>query len=71
VVKAVVRSWDSGEGWGILASAKTPGGCWAHYSVIEMRGYKTLEVGQVVDVEWKTPGQDGFDFCATRISLRA
>lgn len=67
---AVVRTWDPGEGWGILDSPETPGGCWAHYSSIEMSGYKSLEPGQSVLLEWESPGQDGYPFRATRILLR-
>ncbi|WP_203819652.1 hypothetical protein [Paractinoplanes ferrugineus] len=26
----VVRSWIPSEGWGVLDSSATPGGCWAH-----------------------------------------
>ena len=71
MVDASVRTWDAVEGWGVLDSPETPGGCWGHYSVIEMDGYKTLEQGQRVSLDWESPGQDGFDFRATKISLRA
>ena len=67
MTNATVRSWDAGEGWGVLDSAETPGGCWAHYSVIDMDGYKTLDAGQQVGLQWESPGQDGFEFRATRI----
>ena len=37
------------------------------YSHIEMDGYKRLENGQVVQLQWEAPGQDGFDFRAVRV----
>jgi len=67
MVSAVVRVWHVDDGWGVLDSAETPGGCWAHFSHIEMDGYKSLETAQVVQLEWEAPGQDGFDFRAVQI----
>ena len=67
MVSAVVRVWHAENGWGVLDSPDTPGGCWAHYSHIEMDGYKRLENGQVVQLQWEAPGQDGFDFRAVRV----
>ncbi len=75
MVRAVVREWDDELGCGVLDSAETPGGCWAHYSAIEtplirreggteVSEYKTLAVGESVELEWETPAQDGFDYRA-------
>jgi hypothetical protein len=47
----------------------------AHYSAIEtplirreggtkVSDYKTVAVGESVELEWETPGQDGFDYRA-------
>ena len=27
-----VRVWHRDEGWGVIDSPETPGGCWAHFS---------------------------------------
>ncbi|MFF8292476.1 cold shock domain-containing protein [Streptomyces sp. NPDC016309] len=73
MVKATVREWREEEGWGVLDCAETPGGCFGHYSVIRMDGFRTLMPGQVVDLEWEAPGftQDGCDFRALSIVPRS
>ena len=82
MVEAVVREWHNDLGWGVLESAETPGGCWAHFSVIEAPlirrlegggeayGYKTLSAGEVVDLEWEPAGQDGFAYTAEAVRRR-
>jgi cold shock protein len=81
MVRAVVREWHEGLGWGVIDSAETPGGCWAHFSTIETprvasRGgmdvdeYKTLSPRDPVELVWETPGQDGYDFRAVTVRLR-
>ncbi|WP_329248878.1 cold shock domain-containing protein [Actinoallomurus sp. NBC_01490] len=67
---ALVREWRSEEGWGVLDSAETPGGCWAHFSNIAASGYRELNAGQRVHLEWESPGQDGYDFRAIRVVPR-
>ncbi|WP_374982724.1 cold-shock protein [Streptomyces fradiae] len=73
MVTATVREWRDTEGWGVVDSPETPGGCWCHYSAIEMTGFRTLEPGQRVELEWQAPGfqQDGYDYRALRIVPRA
>ena len=65
--RAVVRLWRADDGWGVLDSAATPGGCLAHFSVVEMPGYRTLENGQSVLVDWEAADTDGFAYRATRV----
>jgi CspA family cold shock protein len=62
----VVRSWHDDDGWGIIDSAQTPGGCWAHYSAVAIQGYRKLSPGQRVKLEWEAANQDGFAFRATK-----
>ncbi|GAA1541954.1 hypothetical protein GCM10009827_071810 [Dactylosporangium maewongense] len=64
---ATTREWRIDEGWGVLDSPDTPGGCWAHFSAIDMPGFRALERGQVVRLDWESPGQDGFDYRAVRV----
>ncbi|SFG92454.1 cold-shock protein [Streptomyces mirabilis] len=64
---ATVREWDDEEGWGVLDSDETPGGCWAHFSVIEMPGFRFLTPGRKVIMEWEEGEQDGYQYRATRI----
>jgi CspA family cold shock protein len=70
MVTATVREWHEEEGWGVLDS---PGGCWGHFSNIEMDGYRTLSAGQEVDLEWEAPGfkQDGYPYRAVNIVPRS
>ncbi|MEV0978197.1 cold shock domain-containing protein [Streptomyces sp. NPDC049915] len=67
MTEAIVRVWHEEEGWGILDSKETPGGCWTHFSVIEMPGFRSLEGGQKVTLEWESGEQDGFQFRAIRV----
>ncbi|MFF7232620.1 hypothetical protein [Streptomyces sioyaensis] len=30
----IVREWHSDEGWGVIDSDTTPGGCWAHFGSV-------------------------------------
>lgn len=71
MTSAVVREWHSDLGWGVLDSDETPGGCWAHFSVIEVDGYKALGAGTPVDLTWEAPGQDGYEFRAVRVVPQA
>jgi cold shock protein len=59
----VVRAFDADEGWGIIDAPEVPGGCFVHFSNIEMDGYRALAVGQRVRFTYERPGQDG---CAYR-----
>ena len=62
-----VRVWHD-EGWGVIDSPSTPGGCWAHYSNIAVPDhFRELHTGQLVELEWESAQQDGFDFRAVRV----
>lgn len=61
-----VRFWQDDDGWGVIDSEQTPSGCWAHFSVVAIDGYKTLEPGQAVVLEWEPGQQDGFSYRALR-----
>jgi CspA family cold shock protein len=62
-----VRVWREDEGWGVIDSDETPGGCWAHFSAAAVPGYATFSSGQKVHLDWESPGQDGYDFRAVRV----
>lgn len=66
---AHVRTWHRDEGWGIVDSPHTPGGCWVHFSHIQAAGYRELLPGQTVALEWENAEQDGFEYRATSITL--
>lgn len=80
-----VRFWRESDGWGVIDSPDTPGGCWAHYSHIwsgqrpKLGDAESLEVtsesrvlrdGETVDFDWESPGQDGYDFRAVDVRPR-
>ncbi len=64
----IVRMWNDEDGWGVIDSPQTPGGCWAHFSHIVAEGFRTVEVGADVTFEWRqVTNQDGYRYCATRV----
>ncbi|WP_405870694.1 cold-shock protein [Streptomyces sp. NBC_00005] len=67
MTRATVREWHEEKDWGVLDSGETPGGCWAHFSAVEMPGFRTLAVGQDVAVEWEAAEQDGYRYRAVRV----
>lgn len=69
MVRATVREWYDEDGWGVLDCPETPGGCFAHFSILEMDGYRSLKRGSVVELEWEAPGynQDGYVYRAVRV----
>jgi len=62
-----VREWHDDEGWGVIDGPDVPGGCWAHFSSVEMPGYRRLAAGDVVHFEHERVRQDGYDHRATRV----
>ena len=68
-VQATVRTWDDEQGWGVLDSDATPGGCWAHFAVLDFDGYRTLSPGQQVRLTAESPGQDGYPWRAVRVAV--
>ncbi|MFJ5535213.1 cold-shock protein [Streptomyces sp. NPDC093261] len=65
---ATVRLWNADEGWGVIDSEETPGGCWASFSAIEMPGFRSLTAGDSVTLEWEAvEDQDGFKYVALRV----
>ncbi|MEU6548028.1 cold shock domain-containing protein [Streptomyces sp. NPDC046859] len=72
VVTATVREWRDEEGWGVLDSPETPGGCFGHYFDIQAPGFRTLVPGQQVGLVWEALGfaQDGYAYRAVSIVPR-
>lgn len=62
-----VREWRGEEGWGVIDSPETPGGCWTHFSAIVMEGYRALAEGDTVTFVHEPAEQDGFRFRAVRV----
>lgn len=59
-----VRIWHDADGWGVIDSVATPGGCWAHYSTLLVAGYRSLRAGQDVSFTFEVAEQDGYSFRA-------
>lgn len=62
--------WNIEEGWGVIDSPSTPGGCWAHFSHVAMTGFRSLQPGQLVELEWEPAQQDGYAYRAVRVRPR-
>lgn len=56
-----VRTWNDQQGWGVIDSPQTPGGCWAHFSHIVAEGFRTVPVGAAVILSWQqVTDKDGY-----------
>ena len=66
-VAGVVKWFDADEGWGVVDAPGVPGGCFVHFSDIQMPGYRQLHAGQPVHFE--RPGflQDGCPYRAPAV----
>lgn len=69
LVQAVVRLWHDEEGWGVLDSPATPGGCWTHCSALDMDGHATARAGQSARLIAEQAQQDGFGWRAVKVVL--
>lgn len=49
--KGVVKWFNNAKGYGFILPENDGGDIFAHYSAIEMEGYKTLKAGQKVSFE--------------------
>ena len=67
--RATVRAWHDEQGWGVLDSEATPGGCWTHFSHLDFDGYRSLTPGQQVQLVAESSGQDGFAWRAVRVAV--
>jgi len=63
----IVREWHSAEGWGVIDSDSTPGGCWTHFGSVNTSGYRALRPGQPVWFEFETGPQDGYAYRAVTV----
>ncbi|HEU0288784.1 MAG TPA: hypothetical protein VFR22_17165 [Nocardioidaceae bacterium] len=63
----VVRIWRAEDGWGVIDSPDTPGGCWASFVSVLVLGYRALEAGQSVEFDYEPAEQDGFSFRAIEV----
>ncbi|MEQ4210405.1 cold shock domain-containing protein [Actinopolymorpha sp. B9G3] len=66
-VTGVVEWFDSDEGWGAITAPEVPGGCFVHFSHIQLSGYRELRAGQRVRFTFEAPGQDGYPYRARAV----
>ncbi|MDG6107476.1 cold shock domain-containing protein [Dactylosporangium aurantiacum] len=64
-----VRVFHPEEGWGVIDSSEVPGGCWVHFSAIQMDGYRALHQGQRVVFEAEPADQDGYAYRAVHVQV--
>lgn len=69
VAEGVIREWYDEDGWGVIDSVDTPGGCWTHFSHLDMDGYRSAQPGQAVTFTWEHAQQDGFACRAVTVHL--
>lgn len=65
--RGTVRIWNDDDGWGVIDSADTPGGCWVHFSHVVSSGFARLTPGEQVTFTYETARQDGFDYRAVLV----
>jgi CspA family cold shock protein len=62
-----VVEWHDDDGWGLIDCPELDGPCWAHFSVVEMDGYRSLAVGTMVRLAAEAMDVDGYRYSATRV----
>jgi CspA family cold shock protein len=70
VAKGKVEEWSDTEGWGAISSPDVDGLVWTHFSAIEGDGFRTLRVGELVELDVEGPlgfEQDGFRYRALSV----
>jgi cold shock CspA family protein len=66
VTRAVVRRWYDEEGWGVADAPEAPEGIFIHFSSIDAEGYRSLEDGEVVELQLEGPLRFDQDGCRWR-----
>ncbi len=51
----------------MISSPATPGGCWVHFSAAAEGGFRDLEEGPILEMDYERTEQDGYTFYATRV----
>lgn len=65
--QGTVREWDEDQGFGVIDSADTPGGCWVHFSSVVMDGYRALVPSDSVTFVFESGEQDGYAYRALQV----
>lgn len=67
-LEGVVTRWSDEDGWGVIDSVATPGGCFAHYAQLNMLGYHTVAVGSKVTFGAIPMAIEGLHWQATSVT---
>ena len=62
-----VREWDENQGFGVIESEDTPGGCWVWHASIVMDGLHVLTAGERVSFTYEAAAQDGYNYRAVLV----
>ena len=62
-----VKFFKAEKGWGAIVCDSLPTDVWVHYSSLEMEGHRSLDAGDVVELEVEEAEQDSFHLRATRV----
>ena len=64
-----VKYWREEKGYGVISSEATaPWDIWCHFThIVDMPGFRSLNPGQKVEVEYIRMDQESFRFIATRV----
>jgi cold shock protein len=64
----IVKLWRDDKGYGVIETADTaPWDIWGHFAAIEGTGFKTLTVGDRVEVRYHRGNQESYRYVADRI----
>lgn len=73
MAEGIVKFYKTTKGWGAVSCAELPVGqdVFVHFSVVEVEvevdGYRELDPGDVVELDYEPGRQDGFSYVATRV----
>ena len=64
----IVKFWRDDKGYGVIEAIDTaPWDIWSHFSAIEGTGFKSLTVGERVEVTYHRANQDSYRYVAERV----
>jgi CspA family cold shock protein len=65
---ATLSDWHAEEGWGVLQSSETGGGCWFLFDSLVNMSVEDLKVGCSYVVDFEAVEQDGYQYRALTVS---
>lgn len=64
----IVKFWRDDKGYGVIESSDTaPWDIWSHFAAIDGTGFKSLTVGERVEVTYHRANQDSYRYVAERV----